>query len=170
MASEQPVSLRGAVGMEFELKVDGNPADAMYPLIYPFGNHVQAGSPIRSRRENGRTIGSSLKVSPPKGVERFQIALSGKPEKLIYQERNIRFLWGGKFQADSIRSLDRAACGTRKLLSNLDCKSTQLIYHKRGIVTGSKGAAHAVQIFRNSDRTGFRALPELHQWNQAQIT
>ncbi len=45
MASEQPVSLRGAVGMEFELKVDGNPADAMYPLIYPFGNHVQAREP-----------------------------------------------------------------------------------------------------------------------------
>lgn len=169
MASEQPVSLRGAVGMEFELKVDGNPADAMYPLTYPFGNHVQAREPYPQPTGEWKNDRLLFESQPPKGVERFQIALSGKPEKLIYQERNIRFLWGGKFQADSIRSLDRAACGTRKLLSNLDCKSTQLIYNKRGIVTGSKGAAHAVQIFRNSDRTGFRALPELHQWNQAQI-
>ena len=81
--------------MEFELKVDGNPADAMYPLIYPFGNHVQAREPYPQPTGEWKNDRLLFESQPPKGVERFQIALSGKPEKLIYQERNIRFLWGG---------------------------------------------------------------------------
>lgn len=87
-------SLRGAVGMEFELKVDGNPADAMYPLVYFFGNHVQAREPYpqpTGEWKNYRILFENLKT--PEGVERFQIALSGKQEKLIYQVRNIRFLF-----------------------------------------------------------------------------
>lgn len=93
MASEQPVSLRGAVGMEFELKVDGNPADAMYPLTYPFGNHVQAREPYPQPTGEWKNDRLLFESQPPKGVERFQIALSGKQEKLIYQVRNIRFLF-----------------------------------------------------------------------------
>ena len=87
-------SLRGAAGMEFELKVDGDPADVMYPLVYFFGNSLRAREPYPlpgKEWKSYRILFENLKN--PEAAERFQIALSSKQEKLVYQVRNIRFLY-----------------------------------------------------------------------------
>lgn len=89
--------LDGAIGMEFEIKVNSEPEMVQYPFVYFYGKKKSWRELYRKpsgKWETRKLMFENLR--DPSLVQSFNISLSSKGQKLSYSIKNIKFYYPGK--------------------------------------------------------------------------
>ena len=90
-------AMTGVVGIEFEIKLNTDPKNALYPLVYFFGANqytVQERYALPTRAWSTQKV-IFENVKEPQRIQMLQIGLGSKGQPLSFSFRNIKFYYRG---------------------------------------------------------------------------